>query len=220
MIELTVPEVRVLASLVEKEITTPDYYPMTLNSLVAACNQKSNRDPVVTFDEKTVVRALDGLREKKLAWMVHAAGSRVPKYEHRMTEQLPLDKADTAVLCLLMLRGPQTTGELKGRSGRLYPFVTIAEVEQALHRLASREEGALVLQLPRQTGHKECRWAHLLAGTPEIDETECEPPHEAARLQVESERQLYEHMEAEIQELREQLQALSDEFARFRRQFE
>ncbi len=135
---LTPVEVRVLGSLIEKEITTPEYYPLTLNALTNACNQISNRDPVVSFDDKTVARALESLREKKLTWMVTGVG-RVPKYEHRFTEALQLAEQELAVLCVLMLRGPQTVGEIRGRTGRLYEFKELEEVELTLQALMAAQ---------------------------------------------------------------------------------
>src|SRR5262249_32921989 len=143
---LTPAEVRVLGSLVEKEITTPEYYPLTLNALTNACNQLSNREPVVSFDEKTVARALESLREKKLAWMVTGVG-RVQKYEHRFAEAFHLAAQEIAVLCVLMLRGPQTVGEIRGRTGRLYEFKELDEVELTLQALMAVQP-PLVARLP------------------------------------------------------------------------
>ena len=136
-------EVRVLGALIEKQITTPEYYPLTLNALTAACNQKSNRAPVVDFDEKTVVRALESLRDKELTRMLSGAEMRVPKYYHLFTETLGFTPPEVGVLCVLMLRGPQTVGEIRGRSGRLYEFADLAEVEQALQGLIEREGGPI-----------------------------------------------------------------------------
>jgi len=160
---LNAVEVRVLGSLVEKEITTPDYYPLTLNALVNACNQSSNRDPVVSFDETTVVRALDGLREKKLALVFYGADSRVPKYAHKLTEALTLSRPEIAVLCVLLLRGPQTVGELRGRTERMHRFDELSDVLAGLQKLMDRVP-PLAAVLPRQPGTKELRYAHLLSG--------------------------------------------------------
>src|SRR5690349_3508526 len=137
-------EIRVLGCLLEKEMTTPEYYPLTLNALVNACNQKSSRDPVVSFDEPTVVQALDGLREKKLARMVSGPDSRVAKYRQVFTDSANLTLPELALLCVLMLRGPQTAGELRGRTERMHRFQDFAEVESTLRRLAEREAGSLV----------------------------------------------------------------------------
>ena len=166
-------ELRVLGALLEKEKTTPEYYPMSLNALVNACNQKSNRDPVVNFDDETVETALEGLRAKGLSSRV-SGGGRVAKHEHRFTERCNLGRREEAVLCVLMLRGPQTVGELRGRTERLYNFDDLESVEHTLQRLA---EIGFVKQLPRLTGYKEQRWAQLLAGDVEVsEEAEAEAP--------------------------------------------
>ncbi|MGB8508559.1 MAG: YceH family protein, partial [Pyrinomonadaceae bacterium] len=157
-------EVRVVGALVEKQVTTPEYYPLTLNALVHACNQTSNRDPVVSFDEKTVAHALETLREKNLVYIFYGSDSRVPKYKHILTEIYRLTAQELAAMCVLMLRGPQTVGEVRGRTNRLYNFEGLADVEATLEALANREDGPLVARLPRQPGRKEARYAHLLAG--------------------------------------------------------
>ncbi|MGH7945220.1 MAG: YceH family protein, partial [Opitutaceae bacterium] len=168
-------EVRVLGSLIEKQITTPDYYPHTLNALVNACNQLTNRDPVVAFEDQTVVRALDRLREKRLATLFTGAESRVAKYKHTLTDALLLTPGEVALLCVLMLRGPQTLGELRTRSERLFTFDTMPEVEEALNALASRQSQPLVVKLPRQPGTKEPRYAHLLSGPSQPGKESDEP---------------------------------------------
>lgn len=157
-------EVRVLGSLVEKQITTPEYYPLTLNALTNACNQKSNREPVVAFNEPTVTQALESLREKNLAYVFYGSTSRVPKYKHMMPEVLHIDQRELALLCVLMLRGAQTIGELKERTSRLADFTGLGEVEETLNSLSLREEQPLVVKLARQRGQKDARYAHLLAG--------------------------------------------------------
>src|ERR1700736_4022218 len=154
-------EVRVLGSLLEKEVTTPEYYPLSLNALVNACNQKSNRDPVVEFDASTVERALQSLRDKGLLLAITGAGSRVPKYAHRFSEKLNLGRREIAILCELMVRGPQTVGELKNRADRMHRFNDLEEVESVLDRM-----GELVTKIPRRPGEKEQRFAHLLSGEP------------------------------------------------------
>ncbi len=210
-------EVRVAGSLVEKQVTTPDYYPLTLNALVAACNQISNRDPVVSYDEATVTSALESLREKKLAREVRTAEGRVPKYRHVLNEVLPLRAAEMAVLCVLLLRGPQTVGELRGRTERLYSFSDISYVEATLEALSEHEGGALVVRLPRQSGQKEARWAHLLGGPVEV--TELPPPAPPARgARVDEER--VARLEQEVATLRQELTELRAQFAEFKRQFE
>jgi uncharacterized protein YceH (UPF0502 family) len=218
---LNAVEVRVLGALLEKEITTPDYYPLTLNALTAACNQKSNRHPVVEFDEKTVARALEGLREKGLARMISGAEWRVPKYYHLMADKLGLARPAVAVLCVLMLRGPQTVGEIRGRTGRMHEFADLAEVETTLQGLMDREGGPLVAQLPRQPGRKESRCAHLLAGEPEVPEEEEDEPHlEPATLAVQAENERLARLEEEVAALRQELAALQEAFAGFKSQFE
>lgn len=221
MVVLNEAEARVLGCLIEKQVTTPEYYPLSLNALTLACNQKSNRDPVVEYDEKTVVRALDGLREKKLAWMVHGPASRVPKYEHRMAETLPLPPDQLAVLCLLLLRGPQTAGELRSRSGRLHLFATIGEVEAALEQLAARPDGALVVKLPLLPRTHEPRYQHRLCGEPVLEAGAAPPPPpEAARAEIEAETARLARLEAEVAALRAEVADLEAQFAAFRKQFE
>ena len=217
--DLTPVEERVLGCLIEKGITTPEYYPLTLNSLTTACNQKSNRHPVVEFDEKTVVRALDSLRDRELARVVSGADMRVPRYYHRFAEVMELDEKEVAVLGELMLRGPQTVGELRGRASRMAPFTELAEVSAVLEGLASRQ---LVAQLPRQPGRKESRWAHLLAGAPGVEEgeEEAEPRPEAARRQVRAEDERLAALEKEVAGLRQEVAALGQQLAEFRQQFE
>ncbi len=211
-------EVRVLGALVEKELTTPDYYPLSLNALTNACNQKSNRDPVVEFAETDVVRALDGLRFKGLA-LQSADGGRVPKYAHSLAAKLHLDPAELAILCELLLRGPQTLGELRTRCERMHPFADLPAVEAVLTELAERET-PLVLRLPRQAGRKEHRFAHLLSGLPEPPTESDQPGPESATLQVRAENERAAALESEVKALREDLAALRQEFARFREQFE
>lgn len=221
MIVLTDVEARALGCLIEKAITTPEYYPLSLNALTLACNQKNNRDPVVEYDEKAVVRALDGLREKKLAWMVHGPNSRVPKYEHRMAETLPLSPDQMAALCLLLLRGPQTAGEIRNRSGRLHLFGTITEVETALHQLSVRPDGSMVAKLPLLPRTHEHRYQHLLCGEPQVAPVEAGiPPLEAARVEVEIENARMTRLEEEVGGLRAEVAELKAQFAEFRKQFE
>src|SRR6266568_1475034 len=170
-LQLNETELRVLGSLVEKESTTPDYYPLSLNALTNACNQRSNREPVMSLDEEDVRDALDSLADKRLVRQATSFDSRVPKYAHQLAEVFNFDRRETAVLCVLLLRGPQTPGELRGRTERMYTFDDLPAVEAVLHRLAERQP-PLVRQLPRRPGTKESRWAHLLAGEVEA----WEPP--------------------------------------------
>ena len=216
--QLSAEEVRVLGALMEKEIATPDYYPLSLNALVNACNQISNRDPVVSFDERTVARALESLREKKLTWMVTGIG-RVPKYEHRFAEALKLAEQELAVLCVLMLRGPQTVGEIRGRTGRLYEFKELEEVELTLQALMSAEP-PLAVKLPRQPGTKESRYAHLLAGEVQIEEREVAPRLEPATLEVRQENERIAKLEEELTQVRGELSELKQQFVDFKKQFE
>ncbi len=162
-LSLTETEVRVLGSLIEKDITTPEYYPLSLNALVNACNQKSNRDPVMQLHEDAIRDALGGLQERRLAGPAGGADSRVPKYEHRLQEVFNFTRPEIAVLCVLLLRGPQTPGELRGRSERIHRFEALDDVQSALQKLMQRDP-ALVKVLPRQPGTKEARWAHLFSG--------------------------------------------------------
>jgi len=164
-VNITVNEVeaRVLGALIEKEITTPDYYPLSLNALVNACNQKNNREPVMTLDESSVRTALYNLQAKRLAGRAGSADSRVTKYEHRIQEVFNFTRAETAIIDVLLLRGPQTPGELRGRSERMYRFEELSDVQATLERLIERDP-PLVKMLPRQPGTKESRYAHLLSG--------------------------------------------------------
>jgi uncharacterized protein YceH (UPF0502 family) len=206
-LRLDAVEARVLGSLLEKEIATPEYYPLSLNALVNACNQKSNRDPVVQYDDDTVEAALDRLREKGFGLRSTGRDSRVPKHAQRFTEAHNLGRREAAVMCVLLLRGPQTTGELRGRSERLYTFDDLEAVESTLRRLGEME---FVTQLPRQPGTKEPRWAHLLSGEVEI----AEAPVVAAPVERgPGDRERIARLETELADLRR-------EFDDFRRRFE
>jgi len=209
-------EIRVLGCLVEKELATPDYYPLTLNALVNACNQKSNRDPVVEFDEMIVAQALEGLRPLGFATQ-SAEGGRAAKYCHNLDGKLRLDPAEMAVMAELLLRGPQTAGELRQRASRMQPIDSLEAVEAILAELAGRDE-PLAVKLPRQPGRKEQRFAHLLAGEPELNEPEAAAPQ--AVLQVRADNERLAAMEAEVTALKTALAELQDEFSRFREQFE
>ena len=220
-LELDQVEVRVLGSLIEKEVTTPEYYPLTLNALTAACNQKSNRDPVVQLDEKTVVRTLDCLRDRELIRMVSGADMRVPKYRQILTETLGFSPRQTAAVCVLMLRGVQTVGEIRGRSNRLYDFAGLEEVEETIAELNARDDGPLLEKLPRQAGRKEPRFAHLLAGAVEVaKEEDTEARVEQATLAVRGEDERLAQLEAQVKALRTELAEVRAEFQRFREQFE
>jgi uncharacterized protein YceH (UPF0502 family) len=201
MVEHTLsdPEVRVLGALIEKEITTPDYYPLSLNALKAACNQSSNRNPVVEFDDQTVAQAADRLRERKLVHLVDRGESRVTKYRHVLYEAMNLGRPAIAVICVLMLRGPQTVGEIRTRSNRLYDFTSLDQVETTLAALTSGES-PLVARLPLRSGQKEVRYAHLLSGEVRMIEPEAEPDR--------------------IGKLEREVEDLKRQFEEFRKQFE
>ncbi len=208
-------EARVLGSLIEKGITTPDYYPLSLNALVNACSQKSNRDPVMSLDEAAVRDGLRALNEKGLAGPVSSADSRVPKYEHRLQEVFNLPRAETAVLCVLLLRGPQTPGELRGRTERMHRFEELSDVHSALQRLIQHEP-PLVQMLPRQPGTKETRYMHLLSGEMEIA---AQPPGEPATTASADDERIA-RLESEIGSLKGEIAALKRELQEFRKQFE
>ena len=213
-------EVRVLGALVEKQLTTPEYYPLTLNALVLACNQKSNRNPVVAYDEETVNRAIDSLRGKNLVYVFYGSTSRVPKYKHMMGEIFDLSPQELALMCVLMLRGAQTVGELRGRTDRLYDFSGLDEVEDALRSLSNKEPQPLVVKLPRQPGQKEVRHAHLLSGEVNLEyapEKEGAEAEDASRP-VKSDR--LKDLEQEVETLRAQLNGLRQEFEEFKKQFD
>ncbi len=210
-------EVRVLGCLVEKDLATPEYYPLTLNALTNACNQKSNREPVMSLDETDVVRALDSLRKKQLAHQ-SAEGVRAAKYCHNLEGQLQLEPEELAVFAELLLRGPQTVGELRNRAERMASMGDLQAVEELLENLMAREQ-PLVTRLPRQPGRKEHRFTHLLSGSPEIDET-FQPPEEAARRQVAAEHERISQLEDEVAALRAELVELRGQLQAFRAQFE
>jgi uncharacterized protein len=203
--QIDAAETRVLGALLEKEVTTPEYYPLSLNALVNACNQKSNRDPVVSFDEGTVDSALESLRQKGLAVRI-SGESRVPKHGQRFTEKFNLGRREAAVMCVLMLRGPQTPGELRGRTERLFEFDDLEAVEHTLQHLTEME---WVRKLPRQAGSRESRFAQLLSGEVDSDMTEAAPARSAPPAQ-----------DDRITVLEAQLAQLRREFDDFRKGFE
>jgi hypothetical protein len=213
-VQLTPEEARVLGCLVEKAITTPDYYPLTLNSLISACNQKSSRDPVVNYTEDDALAAIDGLKEKQLATRITSSDSRVPRFRQVMADALRLNQPQLATVTVLMLRGPQTVGEIRGRTGRMYEFESLPEVEETLQSLADREPHGLAVQLPRRPGEKEARWAHLLCGEPDEEASEsagdAAPSGRGSRVA---------ELEERVASLEEELSALKQEFQRFREQF-
>jgi len=215
--EFTLQEVeaRVLGSLIEKELATPEYYPLSLNALQNACNQKTNRDPVVSYDEKTVARAVESLREKQLVLISQAA--RVPKYEENLIQPKNLLKPEAAALCGLILRGPQTAGEIKGRTDRLHKFESLAAVEDALKVL---EDIGYARKLPRQPGQKESRFAHLLMGEGQIPQEESVPRAEPVMREVRAENERIARLEQDLETLRRDLDELKQAFLDFKKQFE
>jgi uncharacterized protein YceH (UPF0502 family) len=215
--KLTESEVRVLGSLIEKDITTPEYYPLSLNALVNACNQKTNRDPVMQLDEAAVLEALDGLQEQHMAGPARGADSRVTKYEERLQEVFNFTRAEIAVLCVLLLRGPQTPGELRGRAERMHRFEALEDVQSALQKLMQREP-PLAKVLPRQPGTKESRYAHLLAGGVVEVETPTQASSTVERNPAEAER--IARLEDEVADLRREFGEVKDQLERFRKQFE
>src|SRR5580704_14460001 len=219
---LTEIETRVLGALVEKDITTPDYYPLSLNALVNACNQKNNREPVMTLDEESVRNALASLQEERLAGPASGADGRVTKFEHRLQEVINFDRREVAILCVLLLRGAQTPGELRGRSDRMYHFEALDDVVSTLDRLAQREP-PLAAILPRQPGTKESRYTHLFsANTPELNgETGTsvgagDSPISSAASATER----IARLEQEVSTLRQELSEVQQQLANFRKQFE
>ena len=212
---LTETEARVVGALIEKQLTTPEYYPLTLNSLIAACNQKSNRDPVVSFDEETVQKSLDILRDKNIVYVFYGSTSRVPKYKHILPDVLELEPSETAVLCVLMLRGAQTLGELRERTSRLYEFSGLGEVNETLDNLMRREE-PLVIKLERLPGQKEARFAHLLSG--EVDVESYAKENTSSNKQAGGER--IEKLEQELENLRNEFNLFRESFEEFKKQFE
>jgi uncharacterized protein YceH (UPF0502 family) len=217
---LTATDARVLGALIEKDITTPEYYPLSLNALVNACNQKSNRDPVMQLDESTVRDALTALQTHRLAGPAGGADSRVPKYEHRTQEVFNFTRAEVAILCVLLLRGPQTPGELRGRTDRMHHFETLDDVQSALQRLMQRQP-PLANVLPRQPGTKESRYAHLLSGDISAPESATNAPTASspgAHIGLDPER--ITRLEEEVTNLKGEIHDLQAKLEQFRKQFE
>jgi len=210
---LTDIEARVLGSLIEKQVTTPEYYPLTLNALTLACNQKNNRYPVTSYTENQVSEAVERLREKNLAYVFYGSTSRVPKYKHVMPEVMRLSHPEVAVMCVLMLRGAQTLGELRGNASRLHEFSSLEEVEQTLNGLITLDE-PLVARLPRQPGQKEGRFAHLLSG-----EINLEALAESERVAAAAPSRR-SNLEEKIEALTAEVEKLKEQFEQFRKQFE
>ena len=209
---LTPIEARVLGSLIEKETTTPEYYPLSLNALVNACNQKNNREPVMQLNDEEVRSALHRLQDQSLAAAVH--DSRVTKYEHRLQEVLNLTRGETAILCVLLLRGPQTPGELRGRTERMHPFQETSDVMSVLDRMA-QQEPALVVALPRQPGSREIRYAHLLSGQPDLSTMPTATAEEPAQRPPSRHDERLAQLESEVASLREQVAELRAQLTAF-----
>jgi uncharacterized protein len=225
---LTELETRILGSLIEKDITTPDYYPLSLNALVNACNQKNNRDPVMTLDAAAVGDALASLEEKRLAGPASGADSRVTKFEHRLQEVFNFDRREIAVVCVLLLRGPQTPGELRSRTERMYHFEALEDVVSTLDRLSQREP-PLARVLPRQPGTKESRYTHLFSGEPPMSaeegnlaraDTNVARAPSPATAGTSSTADRLATLEEEVTRLRQELSEVQQQFATFRKQFE
>ena len=210
-------EARVLGALVEKDITTPDYYPLSLNALVNACNQKNNREPVMNLDESAVRDALNGLHDDGLAGPATGLDSRVTKYEHRLQETFNFTRGETAVLCVLLLRGPQTPGELRGRTERMHHFEDLDAVQFSLQKLMQREP-PLAAVLPRQPGTKESRYVHLLSGEVEAGEMPATPLASPSSSSADNER--VSRLEEVLAALQSEISELKQQFAEFRKQFE
>ncbi len=214
-IVLNPAEARVLGALVEKDITTPDYYPLSLNALINACNQKNNREPVTNLDEETVRLALRNLSDKRLAGPAGGADGRVTKYEHRMQEVFNFTRQETALICVLLLRGPQTPGELRGRTERMYQFEHLDDVLSGLQQLMRRDP-PLAKALGRRPGTKEIRYAHLLSGDVEA----WEPPAETASSSSSADAERLIQLEEQVATLRSEVAELKQQMAEFKKQFE
>jgi uncharacterized protein YceH (UPF0502 family) len=210
---LSAEEARVLGALVEKQLTTPDYYPLTLNALVAACNQKNNRDPVLHMDDAAALAATDTLREKKLVWQVFLAGTRVPKYRHAFTDVYHVAEESVPLLCELLLRGPQTVGELRTRCERMRPYADTAAVETLLQELAAHREGPFVVKLPREPGRREPRYAQLLGGPVAASLSSPEAPVEPARAVLQAGENRIARLEQTVEELQARVLALETKWS-------
>jgi uncharacterized protein len=219
--QLSPVEIRVLGCLIEKEIATPEYYPLTLNSLVAACNQKSNRDPIMVLDATAVLQTLEDLRyDQHLVMLITSSGSRVAKYKHTLLAKWEFTPQEVAILCELFLRGPQTVGELRTRTERLFPFASVSDVEATLTSLTEWGGGSFVVKLPREFGCREQRWAHLFSGEVVSSPAATEAKPEPARIIVQAENERITALEGEVASLRMQVNQILAEISAFRKQFE
>ncbi len=220
---LSAVDARIIGVLIEKQIATPDYYPLTLNGLLTACNQKTNRNPVMELDEETVLQSLDGLKTHHLVWQIKTAGSRTQKFEHNLKDIADFSVSELAILCELLLRGPQTVGELRSRTARLTEFHGLPAVEHTLKKLMENEKGPFVAKLPRRPGHKECRYTQLLSG--EVEYREEEAAFSAEQEYDEensgnSGRDRIGELERRVNELSAELNGLKSQFGEFKKQFE
>ncbi len=210
-------EARIMGALVEKQLTTPDYYPLTLNSLVTACNQKNNRDPVMSLSEPAVSAAIDGLRDRNLVYVFYGSTSRAPKYKHMLPSVYELEPDEVAIVAVLLLRGPQTLGELRERTGRMHEFANLGEAQETLDRLMRRDD-PLVVKLPAQAGQKEARFIHLLSGEIDVEILAAAYPTRAGRAEAAADR--IGKLEDEVTSLRGEVDSLKAMFDEFRQQFE
>lgn len=209
-------EARIVGALVEKQLTTPEYYPLTLNALVNACNQKNNREPVVAYDEKIVTDSLERLRDRNIVYVFYGSTSRVPKYKHMLPSIYELEPSEVAVICVMLLRGPQTLGELRTRTERLYEFGGLGEVQETLDGLARRDD-PLVIKLPVLPGQKEARFGHLISGPIDVEAFAAAQSTPHSRVGG-SER--IEKLEEAVGELQREVAELRETFAEFKKQFE
>ena len=214
-INLSSTETRILGCLLEKERTTPEYYPLSLNSLVTACNQTTNRDPIVNYNEKTVEQGLDLLRQKKLAMLIHTAGARVAKYRHTFLDLYNLNSREVAIICVLMLRGPQTPGELRSRTERMCGTMSLSEVETLLDELSAGDD-PLAKVIPARSGQKEKRYVHLLAPYAEIYESAAD---RAPTVESTPQESRLDQLQRELDLLRSEMKALREDLEQFKKEF-
>jgi uncharacterized protein YceH (UPF0502 family) len=214
-INLSSTETRILGCLLEKERTTPEYYPLSLNSLVTACNQTTNRDPIVNYSEKTVEQGLDLLRQKKLAMLIHTAGARVAKYRHTFLDLYNLNSREVAIICVLMLRGPQTPGELRSRTERMCGAMSLSDLERLLDELSAGDD-PLVKVIPARPGQKEKRYAHLLSPYTETYESAAD---RAPAIESTPQESRLDQLESELKNLRTEMNSLREDFEQFKKQF-
>jgi uncharacterized protein len=212
-------EARVVGALVEKQLTTPEYYPLTLNALVNACNQKNNREPVVSYDEATVTKSLERLRDRNIVYVYYGSTSRVPKYKHMLPSIYELEPAEAAIICVMLLRGPQTLGELRTRTERLYAFNSLSEVQETLDALMRRDD-PLVIKFDRLAGQKEARFGHLLSGPIDVEAFAATQLASSTRSSSPAITERVEKIEDEVSVLKAQVEELKLTFETFRKQFE